>query len=79
MPIDPLSPREVDELLRPDPRTVAADIYVLRDALHRMGSAFEELASAVEEMQQLVVRAEQSALRDDAEARRRASLPPRAD
>ena len=44
---DPLSPADVDALLRPDPRTRNADLLVLRDALDRMAGALEQLADAV--------------------------------
>ena len=42
----PLTPTEVDALLR-DPRSTAADMLVLRDALERMAGALERLADAV--------------------------------
>lgn len=47
---DPLTPAELDALLRPDPRTRAADLLVLRDALHRMAEALERLSTAVTEL-----------------------------
>ena len=43
---EPLTPEQVDALLRPDPRTAAADLRVLRDALHRMADAWERVARA---------------------------------
>jgi hypothetical protein len=52
MPLDPLSPDQVDALLRPDPRTRTADLLVLRDALLRMGGALERLHGAVSQLQQ---------------------------
>ena len=36
---EPLTPAQVDALLQPDPRTAAADLLVLRDALHRLSDA----------------------------------------
>jgi hypothetical protein len=71
--VDPLSPQQVDALLRPDPRSTAADMLVLRDALLRLGDAWERLADAA------------GALHDVAEeiARERRidppPIPPRAD
>ena len=52
MELDPLSPEQVDALLRPDPRTRTADLMVLRDALLRMGGALERLHGAVSQLQQ---------------------------
>ena len=75
----PLSPHEVDALLRPDPRTMTADLLVLRDALQRMGNAFERLAAAVVDLQRLAAQAEQPDQRPDAEIPRPPGLPPRAD
>lgn len=46
MSTEPLSPTDVDALLRPDPRTTSADMFVLRDALLRLGDAWERLAEA---------------------------------
>ena len=79
MTTPPLSPHEVDALLGPDPRTVTADLLVLRDALQRMGSAFERLAAAVVDLQRLAVEAEQLDRRPDAEVLPPPGLPPRAD
>lgn len=47
---DPLSAAEVEALLQPDPRTRAADLLVLRDALQRMAEALERLSAAVQEL-----------------------------
>ena len=47
---EPISPAEVDTLLQPDPRSRAADLLVLRDALDRMAGALERLASAAGEL-----------------------------
>jgi hypothetical protein len=45
---EPLTPDQVDALLRPDPRTPAADMLVLRDALLRLGDAWDRLAEAAD-------------------------------
>jgi len=79
MSTPPLEPHEVDALLRPDDRTVAADLLVLRDALQRMGSAFERLAEAVVDLQRLAAQAEQLERRPEAEVPRPPGPPPRAD
>jgi hypothetical protein len=49
--LDPLSPEQVDALLRPDPRSRTADLLTLRDALLRMGGALERLQGAVSQLQ----------------------------
>lgn len=46
MASEPLSPEQIDALLRPDPRSTTADMLVLRDALLRLGDAWERLAEA---------------------------------
>lgn len=51
MSFEPLTPAQVDALLRPDPRTVSADLLVLRDALRRLGDAWERLAAATDRLQ----------------------------
>jgi hypothetical protein len=79
MTTPPLEPHEVDALLRPDPRTMTADLLVLRDALQRMGNAFERLAAAVVDLQRLAAEAEQLDRRRDAEIPRPPGLPPRVD
>jgi hypothetical protein len=63
---------------------MAADLLVLRDALGRMGSAFERFSAAVLEMQRLAERMEQAAHREretraDEEVPRFGGVPPRAD
>jgi hypothetical protein len=50
---EPLSPQQVDALLRPDARSAAADMLVLRDALLRLGDAWERLAEAAGELHQV--------------------------
>ncbi|AHG89041.1 hypothetical protein J421_1504 [Gemmatirosa kalamazoonensis] len=50
---EPLSPHQVDALLRPDPRSTAADMLVLRDALLRLGDAWEQLAEAAGALHQV--------------------------
>jgi hypothetical protein len=43
----PLTPDEVDALLRPaDARTLAADLRVLRDALYRLSDSWARVADA---------------------------------
>lgn len=44
---DPLTPAEMQALLEPDPRTRAADLLVLRDALQSMAEALDRLSLAV--------------------------------
>lgn len=51
MSTEPLSPEQVDLLLRHDPRTRTADMLVLRDALQRMSGALEKLSGAVSQLQ----------------------------
>lgn len=46
----PLTPEEVDAVLH-DPRSTAADMLVLRDALERMAGALARLADAVGRME----------------------------
>ena len=65
---EPLTPTQVDALLvQPDPRTTSADMLVLRDALLRLGDAWERLAEAAGQ------------LHDVADEIKRAHRPPRAD
>ncbi|HEX5581793.1 MAG TPA: hypothetical protein VFX39_09465 [Gemmatimonadaceae bacterium] len=47
----PLTPAEIDALLH-DPRSSAADMLVLRDALDRMAGALARLAEAVGRMEE---------------------------
>ena len=51
MATEPLTPQEVDRLLRPDWRTTTADLLVLRDSLLRMRDAFARLATTAERLQ----------------------------
>jgi len=51
MATEPLTPHEIDALLRPDPRTTSADLFVLRDALRRLGDAWERLANAAGQLE----------------------------
>ncbi len=46
----PLTPDEIDALLRPDPRSTAADLLVLRDNLLRMSAAWQRIADAAAEV-----------------------------
>ena len=50
MSTEPLSPAEVDRLLAPDPRSAAADLLVLRDALLRLAGAWDALADAAQSL-----------------------------
>ena len=50
----PLEPAQVDALLRPDTRSFAADLFELRDSLHRMSTAFERLAESAERLRDLL-------------------------
>jgi hypothetical protein len=50
---EPLSPQQVNALLRPDPRSASADMLVLRDALLRLGDAWERLAEAADSLHQV--------------------------
>lgn len=45
-----LEPLEIDALLRPDLRTVAADLYALSDDLDRMCTALRKLATTMAEL-----------------------------
>jgi hypothetical protein len=49
---EPLSPSEVDALLAPDPRTAAADLLALRDALLNLAGSWEALAAAAAKLAQ---------------------------
>jgi hypothetical protein len=59
MSSEPLSPEEVERLLHRDSRTAVADMLVLRDALLRLGDAYERLAGAVGDLQRIVALSEQ--------------------
>ena len=81
MPPDPLSPSDVDALLRPDPRARSADLLVLRDALSRMAGALEQLADAVVRLHDVADRLDDPPAGDAADGDPDAppALPPRAD
>lgn len=53
---EPLSPAELESILRPDPRTRVADLLVLRDSLERMAGALERLADVAGDIQRLADR-----------------------
>ncbi|MDQ3698431.1 MAG: hypothetical protein M3373_10485 [Gemmatimonadota bacterium] len=78
---DPLSPAEVDGLLRTDPRTAVADLLVLRDALHRLSGACERLATAAEKLKHVAGAVERLSGERDREVHRPHGLlpPPRGD
>jgi hypothetical protein len=76
---DPLDPQEVDALLRShDLRTVAADLFALRDSLQRMHFALEQLAGTMTALSDSAARAAEAQRRGDAEVERPPSAP-RAD
>ena len=78
---DPLSPSDVDALLRHDPRARSADLLVLRDALSRMAGALEQLAEAVVRLHDVAERLDDPSAGDAADGGPDAppALPPRAD
>ncbi len=79
MSTEPLSPDQVDRLLRPDPRTRTADLLVLRDSLLRMGGALERLANAVTHLQKAAGELDKVSRRGDTEVPRTPGRAPRAD
>jgi len=80
MSTDPLPPNEVDALLAPDPRTATADLLSLRDAVTRMGEAFQRLAAAADRLRSTREgSADRPPLQTDVEVPRPPGLPPRAD
>jgi hypothetical protein len=81
MSLDPLTPSQVDDLLRPDPRARSADLLVLRDALTRMAGALEQLADAVVRLHDVADRLDDPDAGGAADAPRGAppAAPPRAD
>ena len=81
MSSEPLTPAQVDALLRPDdPRTAAADLLVLRDALHRLSDAWTRIAEAAGELSEAAAALDRRARpTHDREAERPRSQPPRAD
>jgi hypothetical protein len=87
MATEPLTPQEIDALLRPDPRTTSADLFVLRDALRRLGDAWERLANAAGQLEDAARALEQRGrgggasqpARPAADVERSRPAPPRAD
>jgi hypothetical protein len=78
-PSDPLDPREVDALLgEHDLRTVAADLFALRDSLQRMHAALEQLATTMAALGDTATRAAEAQRAADTEVQRPPSAP-RAD
>jgi hypothetical protein len=78
-PSNPMDPREVDALLEPhDLRTVAADLFALRDSLQRMHAALERLAATMTALSDSASRAAEAQKGADAEVDR-PPVPPRAD
>ncbi len=73
---DPLDPSEVDALLQHhDLRTVAADLFALRDSLQRMHSALEQLARTMTALSDSATRAAEVQRAADAEVKRPPSAP----
>lgn len=73
---NPLDPREVDALLeKHDLRTVAADLFALRDSLQRMHLALEQLASTMTVLSDSASRAAEAQRQADAEVQRPPSAP----
>jgi len=81
MSLDPLTPSQVDALLRPDARARSADLLVLRDALSRMAGALEQLADAVVRLHDVADRLDDPDAGDAAGGGPAAppATPPRAD
>ena len=50
---EPISPAELDALLRPDPRSQVADLLMLRDSLDRMAGALQRLADVAGDIQEM--------------------------
>lgn len=75
-PSNPMDPREVDALLRhADLRTVAADLFALRDSLQRMHTALEQLAHTMTALGDSASRAAEAQRSAEAEVRRPPSAP----
>lgn len=75
-PSNPMDPREVDALLGShDLRTVAADLFALRDSLQRMHIALEHLASTMTALSDSATRAAEAQRQADAEIRRPPAAP----
>ncbi|MGZ8378351.1 MAG: hypothetical protein ACXW0Z_14090 [Gemmatirosa sp.] len=77
---EPLTPAQIDDLLRPDPRDAAADLLVLRDALHRLSHAWTRIAQAAGELSRAAAALDRrDGALDGADAERPRPTPPRAD
>jgi hypothetical protein len=75
-PASPLDPREVDALLAGhDLRTIAADLFALRDSLQRMHLALEQLATTMTALSDSAARAAEAQRKADAEVQRPPSAP----
>jgi hypothetical protein len=71
-----MDPSEVDALLRhADLRTVAADLFALRDSLQRMHAALEQLASTMTALRDSASRAAEAQRGEDAEVPRPPTAP----
>jgi hypothetical protein len=78
-PSNPMDPQEVDALLgHHDLRTVAADLFALRDSLQRMHAALEQLATTMTVLGDTATRAAEAQRSNDTEVRRPPPAP-RAD
>jgi hypothetical protein len=77
-PSNPMDPREVDALLQhADLRTVAADLFALRDSLQRMHTALEQLAHTMTALGDSAASAAEAQRAADTEIPR--PQPPRGD
>jgi hypothetical protein len=75
-PSNPMDPHEVDALLQhPDLRTVAADLFALRDSLQRMHTALEHLAHTMTVLGDSAGRAAEAQRAADAEVQRPPPAP----
>jgi len=73
---EPLDPQEVDALLgHHDLRTVAADLFALRDSLQRMHAALEQLARTMTALGDTAARAAEAQRSADVELHRPPSVP----
>jgi hypothetical protein len=78
-PSNPLDPQEVDALLNGhDLRTVAADLFALRDSLQRMHVALEHLSTTMTALSDTAARAAEAQRQAD-QAVERPPTAPRGD
>ena len=75
-PSNPLDPQEVDALLESrDLRTVAADLFALRDSLQRMHLALEHLATTMTALSDTATRAAEAQRQADRQVERPPAAP----